>query len=87
MFELMQTSIAQVILPVAVLLVLLAGAGFVVRKFRGRINQDHASAEDLLTNFRQMHHEGDISDAEFREIKAVLGEQLQNELKDAGDKS
>ena len=43
-------------------------------------------ASDLLTNFQEMRHEGDISDADYRKIKSVLGEQLQRELKDGKDK-
>ena len=47
--------------------------------FRGRADQDQLTAHDLLTNFREMHHEGDINDAEFRTIKTVLGERIQAE--------
>ena len=64
-----------------VLLVLMAVGWYVVRSFRDRISDDQLSANQLLTNFRELHQQGDISDAEFRTIKTVLGEKLQQELK------
>ena len=51
-----------------------------VGRFRGRADHVQQSANDLLTNFREMHHRGDIADKEFRNIKTVLGVQLQKEL-------
>jgi hypothetical protein len=34
----------------------------------------------LLTGFRDLHDQGRLSPAEFRRIKSVLGEKLQDEL-------
>ena len=72
---------AQIVIWTAVLLVLMAVGWYVVRSFRDRISDDQLSANQLLTNFRELHQQGDISDAEFRTIKTVLGEKLQQELK------
>jgi hypothetical protein len=41
---------------------------------------------ELLSKFKEMRHEGDISEAEYRTIKAVLGEQLQRNVKDGKNK-
>lgn len=84
MQEFLATPIAKVVLWMSVLLVLLVMGYYLVRRFRDRIGDDHPTASDLLTNFREMHREGDISEAEFRTIRTVLGRKLQEELKDAG---
>ena len=83
MQEFLTTTTAEVVLWVAVLMVMLVVAYYVVRRFRDRSDDDRQTASELLTNFREMHHEGDISETEFRTIKTVLGRQLQQEMKDA----
>jgi uncharacterized membrane protein len=82
MQEFLSTTTAKAVLWVSVLLVMLAVGYYLVRRFRDRSDDDRQTASDLLTNFREMHHEGDISETEFRTIKTVLGQQLQEELKD-----
>jgi len=83
MREFLTTPIASAVLWIAVLLVMLVVAYYALRRFRDRIDDDRQKASDLLTNFREMHQEGDISEMEFRTIKTVLGRKLQEELKDA----
>ncbi len=89
MLEFLTTTTAKAVLWVAVLMVMLALGHYLVRRFRDRIDDDRQTASDLLTNFREMHHEGDISETEFRTIKTVLGRKLHEELKDTSsdDKS
>ncbi len=83
--EFLSSSPAQAVIWVTVLVLLLLLAGYVVKKFRDGIDDDRESASELLTNFREMNREGDITDAEFRTIRTVLGERLRTELKDSGD--
>ena len=83
MQEFLRTPIASAVLWITVLLVMLAVGYYVVRRFRDRIDDDRQTASELLTNFREMRQEGDISEMEFRTIKTVLGRKLQDELKDA----
>ena len=71
---------AQVVIWLTVLVILVAIGGYIVGRFRGRSVQERLSANDMLTNFREMHHRGDIADTEFRNIKTVLGTKLQAEL-------
>ena len=82
MQEFLTTPTAKTVLWVAVLMVVLAMGYYLVRRFRDRTGDDRQTASELLTNFREMHHEGDISETEFRTIKTVLGQKLQEELKD-----
>ena len=71
---------AQLVIWLSVLAVLVAIGGFVVGRLRGRSDEDRQTANDLLTNFRELHDQGDIDAAEFRNIKTVLGGKLQQEL-------
>ena len=64
-----------------VLLLMLILAGMVVRKFRENARGSREKGADLLSNFQEMRREGDIDDAEFRNIKAVLGNQLRSNVK------
>lgn len=81
MKEFLLTSPAQAVIWGSALLVLTAVGIYVAGRFRGRNDEGHATANELLTNFRELHHQGDINDAEFRTIKNVLGVKLQRELK------
>jgi len=42
---------------------------------------------ELLTNFREMHSKGELTDEEFRTIKAKLSIKLKEELRDSDDTS
>ena len=79
-------TLAQLLLWLAILLGLLMVAVLVVQRFRGGAAQKGATANELITNFQEMHTRGDISDADYRKIKSVLGAQLHSELKDGKDK-
>lgn len=71
---------AQIVIWLSVLAILVVIGGYMVGRFRDRSDDVQLSANDLLTNFREMHHRGDIADTEFRNIKTVLGVKLQKEL-------
>ena len=70
----------------AVIVVLILVALFVVRKFRSRFDEDPSGTSDTITNFRELHVRGQLSDQEYRTIKSVLATKLQDELKDNGEK-
>jgi hypothetical protein len=63
------------------LVLLLVIAFLVVRKLRDNATGNQQRGGDMLSNFQEMKQEGDISDAEFRNIKAVLGNQLRSDVK------
>jgi hypothetical protein len=71
---------AQLMIWLSVLAILVVIGGYMVGRFRGRADHVQQSANQLLTNFRELHHRGDIADTEFRNIKTVLGMKLQQEL-------
>ena len=86
MVEFLQSTPAQLVIGLTALAVLTVTGAFIVQKFRDRNDNDRLDANQLLTNFRDLHDEGDISETEFRNIRTVLGDQLSQELSDEGDK-
>jgi uncharacterized membrane protein len=85
-FEFLTTPVVQSVLWLTVLAVALVVGYAIVKRFRDEIDDDRVSASELLTNFREMNREGDITDAEFRTIRTALGERLPTEVKDSRGK-
>ena len=85
MLDFLRTPYVQAVIWTTVLLMLAVIGLFVVTRFRDKADEDTPTSSDLLTNFREMQQEGDISEKEFRTIKTVLGAKLQDELKDTGE--
>ena len=79
-------TLVQVILRLRVLMGLVIGAALIVQRFRGGAGEKGASANELIANFQEMYSRGDITDADYRKIKSVLGERLHSDLKDDKDK-
>ena len=86
MEEFLDSTPVQLVIVLTALAILTVIGAFVVKKFRDRNDDDRPTANDLLTNFRDLHDEGDISEKEYRNIKTVLGDKLHQELSDNGEK-
>ena len=80
MLKFLTTTEAQAVLYVSALLVLMTLGYYIVLRFRDRTDEDQLKANELLTNFREIHQQGDINDTEYRTIKTTLGAKLQDEL-------
>ena len=52
--EFLSTTTAQLVISVAILLVMLVAAYYVVRRFRDRTGDDELTREELLLNYREM---------------------------------
>ncbi len=73
MWELLSQPVVQVVLAVAFLLTAVyVGIGILAR-LRPSTHKADTSVEHLAENFEEMQLEGDISEAELRRIKSVLG--------------
>jgi hypothetical protein len=70
----MQDLVVQLSLYGLILAMMIGLAVLVVRRFRSYAVEDKGTTLDLLTNFREMSSKGDITDAEFRTIKSLLGD-------------
>ena len=55
----------------------------IVSRFRGAAEKGGTEASDSLSKFREMHRQGQLTDEEFRTIKAKLAQELLRELKDS----
>ena len=86
MEEFLDSTPVQLVIGLTALAILTVIGACVVKKFRDRNDDDRPTANDLLTNFRDLHDEGDISEKEYRNIKTVLGDKLLQELSDNGEK-
>lgn len=73
MWDLLSQPVAQVVLAVAVLMTAVFLAFRVVGHLRPSTHKADTSAGELSKNFEEMQLEGDISEAELRRIKAVIG--------------
>lgn len=56
-----------------------------MRKFRDRTGNDQGNTHSMLSNFREMHSQGGLSDDEFRKIKTDMSTQLGGTVKDTND--
>jgi len=72
MANLLTTPAVQAVLGIGVLCVLIAGGFWLVSIYRDRAINDWQEPGELLANFEEMHREGDISEKEFRTIKASM---------------
>jgi hypothetical protein len=75
MLEFLQTTTAQTVIGFAGLLVLTMMGTYVVLRFRDSIEDDETST-DLLTKFREMRHEGYLSETEYRTIRTEIESKL-----------
>lgn len=85
MSDILTTPANRIVLSLAILIILIVFARYVLRNFRGRIDEDIPGVNDHLDNFREIRSKGDISEAEFRNIKTVLGEHRHQETSDSDD--
>lgn len=70
-------QLAKAITLLALVIAVTAGAILLVRRWAGRTGDDVADANELLSNFREVHARGGLSDGEYRTIKTKLAPELQ----------
>lgn len=72
----------------AVLALVLAAAAFafwLLKRLHGGAADDTLATHDSLTNFRELHARGGLSDEEFRTIKTKLARELDAGLGDSAE--
>ena len=79
-------TLAQLAVGVGLLIALVLAGVIIVQRFRGSMADKALDANELLGNFQEMHSRGDITDADYRKIKSVLGARLHSDLKDDKEK-
>ena len=82
MVEFLQSLDREAVIALLALLVLTILGGFLIQKARAGRTEGASDTHGMLTNFRELHDQGDLSDEEYRTIKSALSTQLQEELHD-----
>ena len=75
-------TLVSLLLWLVVLFGMITAGWLVVRRFRDSNANDQRTPDLGLTNLQEMAERGDISDKEYRTIKAVLGARLRQGIKD-----
>ncbi len=73
-------TLTQAAMLFAAIFVMTAIGLAVVRKYRGSAADDRSRSSEMISNFRDLHAEGGLSDEEFRTIKTKLASELKSEL-------
>jgi hypothetical protein len=72
MSDLLSRSYVQAGLSLLALMIVSLAAYFLVVRLRDLSSKDRDQTADLLKNFEEMRQEGDIDEAEFRNIQSLL---------------
>jgi hypothetical protein len=86
MQSLLTAPLGQLVIWLVLLTVLIGVGKWGIGKLCANSVQQELTAGELLSKFRELHSQGELTDAEFRTIKATLAARLQQELKDNADK-
>ena len=68
--------ITYALVTIVIIGVMVAIGMYAVRKYRDHINQGLPDPTEMMTNFRELHQQGDISESEYRTIKTKLATEL-----------
>jgi uncharacterized membrane protein len=85
MAEFLTSPVANVVFLVALTAILVAGGIYVIGRVRETFRSKDPPSSQWMTNFRDLHSQGELSDEEYREIKSVLAEHLERELNDTDE--
>jgi len=84
MWDFLHTSTAQLVLGLSAVAILVAVGIYVAGRVKSSVREDGITTNELLTNFRELHSQGELSDVEYRTIKAMLSARLQEEIRESG---
>lgn len=71
---------AQIILGVAGIAILVAIGVYIVGRMRSALHEQPQTTSDVMSTFRELHEGGELSDEEYKTIKAKLSASLKQEL-------
>lgn len=79
-FDPQDAKIARLVAGLAGLAMLVAVGFYLIGRIRSRYRQTEVTSGILLDNFRELHSGGQLSDEEYRNIKAKLAARLREEI-------
>ncbi len=80
MSDFLEGPLARAVLIMAVVAMVLTIGAYAALRVRAWYQKEPPGANELLTNFRELHSKGELSDEEYRTIKGMLADRLQEEL-------
>ncbi len=80
MAEFLNGPLAEVVILLALAAMLVAVGIYVIARVRAGMHLKGPPASEWLTNFEELHAQGELSDEEYRTIKALLAERFQQEI-------
>ncbi|MBI3836530.1 MAG: SHOCT domain-containing protein [Planctomycetia bacterium] len=80
MAEFLGSPLAEVVILLALAAALVAVGIYVIGRVRADIHRKEPPASEWLTNFKELHAQGELSDEEYRTIKAMLAERFEQEI-------
>jgi uncharacterized membrane protein len=81
MAEFLASPLANLVFLAALTATLIACGVYVIGRVRAGINRKEPPASEWMTKFKDLHSRGELSDEEYRTIKAMLTDHLRQELK------
>jgi 5-bromo-4-chloroindolyl phosphate hydrolysis protein len=79
--EFLNSTPAWLLMLAAILAMLIAIGCFIIGKLRSSVRETGPTPSDFMSNFRELYARGELSDKEFRTIKAKLASSLRQQLK------
>src|SRR5947199_3195503 len=79
--DFLETKEARIVLGFTGLTMLVLVGYYLVSKVRSNLHDPETPPTEFISNFRELHSQGELSDEEYRTIKTMLGARLQAELK------
>jgi len=86
MAEFLAQPVSQVVLYMAVGGMLVAVGAYLIGLARRGMRNERASSVELLTKFRDLNSEGELSDDEFRTIRTMLAAKVKRESNGSDEK-
>ena len=85
MQRLVEAGAEELVVWIAILAASVAVVVYLIDKIHGKPVQHEPKTSELMSKFRELHSQGELSDEEFRTIRTALATRLQEELKDNGE--
>ena len=85
--EILKDPKAQLVIAITVIFMLTALGFYIASKFRPKSDEKTLSKDEMLTKFRGLHNQGELSDEEFKNVKSTLSRQISDEIKQESERA
>jgi uncharacterized membrane protein len=85
--DLVTSAQAQIVWKIAACAILAVLGYYTVGKLRSALRESERGPSDFMSNFRELHSQGELSDEEYRTIKAMLAARLRERISESPKKN